>query len=157
MGRGKGREKAAPLTKINAEAKLGYYFLIFFERFHMSVDENDAAPATDEIASNAADDPAQDFYVIDEEAIKRWLKIPVAAEVQISLSRGDFDSLFFSMASLFNSQINLHQTMVEQSLGNLEEANSCFRAARHATAEANNKFRKFFESIIKNAVAGDAE
>src|SRR5438132_2746405 len=71
----------------------------------------------------------RDEVEIPDKGIENWVSIPIDQSVVVTLTRGDFDRLYFSMMQMSASSTMLAQTIRLLSFGDLEGANASHRKA----------------------------
>lgn len=99
-----------------------------------------------------ADQPQiPDLINIPTGVLDRWLAIPSHEQVEVALTRQDFDNLFFSINNLVSANAALQQCLISFSNGKLEEANLHMVEAQSSNATGLNKLRLLFTAIMANA------
>lgn len=89
---------------------------------------------------------------IPESAAQKWTSISADQSIVISLTRGDFDRLYFSLTQLSAALTCSQQTMRFVSYGDTSAADVSFRKGNELIQSADGNFRLFFKAIMEKAV-----
>lgn len=95
--------------------------------------------------------PLPDSFFIPQATIDRWFGIPPDHRVELSITRGELDQLFFAISKSVNAQSQFRQSMISWTQGNLDAANRLNRLAAQQEIESLNALRMFFNAVMAGA------
>jgi hypothetical protein len=96
------------------------------------------------------DNTHQEFS-IPPALIEKWVGLRSDQKVEIPLSRGDLDHLFFAVNNLAKSIGKLQSCLVLYSQGNLEEANTAMQESQKLVVRGDNEMRMFMNALMAGA------
>lgn len=90
---------------------------------------------------------------IPDDTVARWTAIPLDKPVNVTLTRGDFDRLYFAVTQMNAASTLLSQTIRLITFGDIDGANAAHRKSIEMTNSADGNFRLFFTAIMNGATA----
>lgn len=113
--------------------------------------ENDQPPEPPQ-QSKAAEFPSlPQVFPIPTQLIEAWLKIAPSAYLEAPLTRQDWDSLFFGLTKIVETQQLIQDCIIRWSNGDLAEANKVMDASKRRAIESENHIRQFFTALMAAA------
>lgn len=101
----------------------------------------------------APDYMVRDQVTIPDDAVSHWTDIAVDKPVSLTLTRGDFDRLYFAITQMNASSTFLAQTIRLITFGDIPAADATHRKAQEMIQSADGNFRLFFTAVMKGATA----
>lgn len=84
--------------------------------------------------------------------MEQWTQIPLEADVEVAITKGDLDNLYFAINHLNMSQASMQEALIKYSNGELDDANQFMDASRRSNIESLNALRGLFTALMSSAV-----
>lgn len=104
-----------------------------------------------EFTIGAPDYMIRDQVAIADDAVSHWTDIPVDKPVSITLTRGEFDRLYFAITQMNAGSTLLSQTIRLITFGDIAAADATHRKASEMIQSSDGNFRLFFAAIMRGA------
>lgn len=103
----------------------------------------------DETADRSA--PEADVVIRDipADSIQRWTAIPAEAAIEINISRGEFDHLYFALQAMQTAQIDTLTTIELLSKGKADEANVMYNRSAESLVTSMNRLSAFMDAVMR--------
>lgn len=85
---------------------------------------------------------------VPPQVIERWLALSAGTVVDRSLTKADWDNIFFCLDHAIRASAELQSALIAYSNGSLDEANSHAWEASRRQVEAQNKLRQIMTSVM---------
>ena len=86
------------------------------------------------------------------QVIQRWMSLPSDHEVERTLTKADWDNIFFCLDHAIKAASELQSALIAYTNGALEDANAHSWEASRRQIEAQNKLRQIMTSVmVENA------
>ncbi|EAQ34456.1 hypothetical protein NB311A_11962 [Nitrobacter sp. Nb-311A] len=101
--------------------------------------------------------PLPQAFSIPATQISKWTSVPPQTQINIAITRGDMDNLFFAMSKSAQAISSLQTCLILYSQGKIEEANHVLAQSQRNNVESDNHLRMFMNAVMSGVVVVGAQ
>lgn len=92
--------------------------------------------------------PLPEPVIVPHKILERWHNLPPHHLIVGSISRSDWDNLFYSLDHAIAANAALQSALIAYSNGDMEAANAASWESSRRSAEAQNKLRQLMMGVM---------